>query len=368
MKKAIFLFLIVLICGVCKAQKSYDFFCTGSHYNYFGIDPKESTTEFGFYVGKTAIFYEPVNDGERKIKLKKIKYGVPYTIQDIQLVDNNVTFLFVEKNAEKAKPIKIKCENRYKNGKGDVFDLPLYIKEHIDEASSVFVGKTLYYNGELCSIIGFDWMVMPGFLTDAEKYSCFVYENPKTGNRYKETMKTAFSGSYRSTLAQVEKPSDESIRYGETTIVSHDSITRYSYIDNVIEIVIFGNKEEFSFDLKNVSDNSIKVVWNEAVFVGLDRKTSKIMHTGVKYSQKDGDQPATVIIRGARISDVAVPICNVRYSSWLKEWVTDSMYPKKEGNDGQVRLMLPIQIKETINEYIFVFDIKYELEHPELYK
>lgn len=209
--------------------------------------------------------------------------------------------------------------------------------------------------------------MLPGLFSDAEKYSCFVYENPKTGKRYLETMKTAFSGSYRSTLAQVEKPSDESIRYGEIKVITNDSITRYSYFDNIIEIIILGNKEEFSFDLKNVSDNSIKVVWNEAVFVGLDGKTSKIMHNGVKYSQKEGDQPATVIIRGARINDVAVPTSNVRYSNWLKKWVTDSMYPDKRGNDGQVRLMLPIQIKETINEYIFIFDIKYEWEHPELH-
>lgn len=367
MKKTGFIISFLTLLGLCYAQESYVFFSKGSNYNYFGIDRKNSTPEYGFYVGKTAIFYEPVNDGERKIKLKKIQFGVPYTIQDIQLIDNTVTFTFVEKNAEKAKPIKIKCENSYKNGP-TVFDLPLYIKEHYDEGLKTFVGTVLYQNGELCTIIGFDWMVMPGFLSDAENYSCFVYENPKNGKRYKQTMKTAFSGGYRSSLVQVEKPSDEYIRYGETKIVSQDSITRYSYTDNVIDIIIFGNSKEFSFDLRNVSENSIKVVWNEAVFVSLDGNTSKIMHTGTKYSQKDGDQPSTVIIRGAKISDVAVPTSNVRYSSWLKEWVTDPMYPKKQGNDGQVRLMLPIQIKETINEYVFVFDIKYEWEHPELHK
>lgn len=367
MNKIGFLLFLFLIGEVCMAQDKYDFLCKGSNYNYFSVDKKNSTAEYGFYVGKTAIFYEPINDDERKIKLKKIKFGVSYTIQDIQLVDNDVTFTFLEKNVEKAKPIKIKCENSYKKGP-TIFDLPMYIKEHLDAAYGEFVGTTLYYNGELCSIIGFDWIVLPGFLSDAEKYSCFVYENPKTGARYKQTMKTAFSGRYRSSLTKVEKPSDESIRYGETKTITEDSITRYSYVDNVIEIIILGNSEEFSFDLKNVSDNSIKIIWNEAVFVGLDGNTSKIMHTGTKYSQKDGDQPATVIIRGAKISDVAVPTSNVRYSNWSKKWMTDSMYPKKKGDDGQVRLMLPIQIKETINEYVFVFDIKYEWEHPELHK
>ena len=115
-----------------------------------------------------------------------------------------------------------------------------------------------------------------------------------------------------------------------------------------------------------MSDNSIKVVWNEAVFVDYDGSTSKIMHLGTKYSQKDGDQPASTVIKGAKIEDVAVPTVNVRYSDLLKDWVTDSMYPSDPGKEpGQLRLMLPIQLKEVINEYIFVFDVKYVFKYPE---
>ena len=42
------------------------------------------------------------------------------------------------------------------------------------------------------------------------------------------------------------------------------------------------------------------------------------------------------------------------------------MYPKEKGLEpGQVMLMLPIQIRDVINEYIFVFDVKYVFKHPE---
>ena len=57
----------------------------------------------------------------------------------------------------------------------------------------------------------------------------------------------------------------------------------------------------------------MKLIWNEAAFVGLDGSTSKIMHVGVKYSEREGDQPATTIIRGAKIDDIAVPTYNVYY-------------------------------------------------------
>ena len=178
--------------------------------------------------------------------------------------------------------------------------------------------------------------------------------------------KEDLAGHYISVLSKVEKPSNPSIRYGKTTTVEDKNITKYSYVDNVIDILIFGGSSQFNFILKNVSQNSIKVVWNEAVFVDFDGTTSKIMHTGTKYSQREGDQPATPIIKGAKIEDLAAPNCNVRYSDILKEWVTDPMYPKAPAlSPGQLRLMLPIQIKDVINEYVFVFDVSYVYDHPE---
>ena len=197
-----------------------------------------------------------------------------------------------------------------------------------------------------------------------------IEEYYRSSNMNSSVFSTALSGKYVSILSKVEKPANSSIRYGKTsTISAGENISKYSYVDNVIDIIIFGSKEQFSFILKNISSNSIKVVWNEAVFVGTDGSTSKVMHVGTKYSQREGDQPATTVIKGAKLEDVAVPTCNIRYSSVLSEWVTDSMYPSTADLKGkQVKLMLPIQIKETINEYVFVFDLKYIYNHPELLK
>ena len=143
-----------------------------------------------------------------------------------------------------------------------------------------------------------------------------------------------------------------------------------------IEALELGNKkiDELRKEINNINIQMIKfsllgetiLEWNEAVFVDYDGSTSKIMHLGTKYSQKDGDQPASTVIKGAKIEDVAVPTVNVRYSDLLKDWVTDSMYPSDPGKEpGQLRLMLPIQLKEVINEYIFVFDVKYVFKYPE---
>jgi hypothetical protein len=167
------------------------------------------------------------------------------------------------------------------------------------------------------------------------------------------------TGHYVSILSKVEKPANPDVRYGETTVIK-DSLSKYRYEDNIIDITIYGNSRQFSFVLKNVSDNSIKIIWNDAAFVDYDGKTSKIMHSGIKYSERESNQVATTIIKGARLDDLVIPNCNVKYNEALNGWITESMYPSVDGKSpGQLCLMLPIQIKDVINEYLFVFDVQY---------
>lgn len=215
---------------------------------------------------------------------------------------------------------------------------------------------------------------------DKKKYGTDYYyslENSSTGKveetkedpqKYCENkFKDAKSGSYIATLSKVIKPSNSAIRYGKTKEIKDNDVTKFSYIDNVVDLIIFATSSKFAFELKNISPNSIKIIWDEAVFVDADGSTSKVMHAGTRYSDRNSSQPATTIISNAKIEDVATPTDRVRYSSVLSEWVSDSMLPSSPHLKGkQLRLMLPIQIKNVINEYVFVFDLTYIPKYPEL--
>ena len=91
------------------------------------------------------------------------------------------------------------------------------------------------------------------------------------------------------------------------------------------------------------------------------------MHTGTKYSQREADQPASTIIKGAKLEDLAVPTDKVYYSEILTEWTSKSLYANANQKvKGQtIKLMLPIQVKEVVNEYIFEFTLSYVYNHPE---
>ena len=86
------------------------------------------------------------------------------------------------------------------------------------------------------------------------------------------------------TLTKVEKPEDSSNRYGETRVIQDNGVDKYAYNDSIIDIIILGTSEQFNFVLKNISNHSLKIIWNEAAYVGLDGSSSKIMHVGTKFS------------------------------------------------------------------------------------
>ena len=224
-------------------------------------------------------------------------------------------------------------------------------------------------------VIGIDTKTTYSYTYGNEKIKMYTVKNTISGKTKEveassaktDAFKGDDSGKFFATLSKVEKPSNAAVRYGNTTTITDKDITKFSYIDNFIDIIIFASTDQFHFVLKNVSDNTIKVVWNEAVFVDVDGSTSKVMHSGIKYSQREGDQPASTIIKGAKLEDLAAPTANVYYSDVLKEWTSYSLYRNADRKaEGQtIRLMLPIQVKEVINEYIFEFGLNYVYDHPE---
>ena len=262
--------------------------------------------------------------------------------------------------------------------------MPVVFTEPFNQKKQELLGKTIKHD-----MVKDEYEITDVFMgedktTDATAVTNVTVKNKRTGATvscpYSKVniapFADALKGSYKTALAKVEKPEDATNRYGETKTIQDAGVDKFSYNDSIIDITIFGTSEEFKFVLKNISEHSLKIIWNEAAFVGLDGSTSKIMHVGTKYSQREADQPATVVIKGAKIDDLATPTANVYYdegykigySTYGNGWKTRSMLPKEySGKEaGEIRLMLPIQIKDVVNEYTFVFRVYYTYDHPEL--
>ena len=183
-----------------------------------------------------------------------------------------------------------------------------------------------------------------------------------------------FLGYYDITLYEIDKPKDSNERYGDSKIITfaENNKTRYSYEDEIIKItwnILLST--EFAFVLENKSDHSIKIIWDDAVYVDVRGQSGRVMHKGVKYTDKNQVQPASVILKKSTLSDLIVPTDNVYFEGgrYGRGWVSNPLFPNQADSKKKlltltqkyigktVKILLPLQIQGTINEYIFSFTI-----------
>ena len=182
-----------------------------------------------------------------------------------------------------------------------------------------------------------------------------------------------YSGFYTVGLQSVERPEDASERYGESTIVDfqEDGSKKYRYEDDLIDVVWVPLSTQFAFSLKNKSDNSIKILWDEAVYVNESGSSSIVMHAGVKYIDRNNSQPPTIVVKNSTIEDMVVPTDNVYYiSGQYGGWRTSPIFPNSATTPDElivisnnyigkeVQVLLPLEIQGTVNEYIFTFKVE----------
>lgn len=188
-----------------------------------------------------------------------------------------------------------------------------------------------------------------------------------TPDRYAQLKQNTLSklkaeGTYTFVLSKIEKPKNPTIRYGKfQEVKTEDVISKYLYEDNVISILWYGTKEDFIFLLKNKSENSLKIVWDEASFINEENGASRIVHKGVSKARLNEMQPPTVVPKGTELNDMIVPVD--RMGDYLIDSI-DKRDPKRDGKD--VKILLPIEIKGVINEYIFTFNLVWKCKYPEL--
>ncbi len=170
---------------------------------------------------------------------------------------------------------------------------------------------------------------------------------------------------YVPVLNKVERTNDPEYRYSGISEVDPTSIENFDsdiigvfsgFEDDNVELIIGGVSPKYYFLVKNKTSNTLKIVWDDAVFVDIDGTVSKVMHNGVKYSEKENSQPSTSIIKNSSLSDEIIPTHFVRLRD--EKWVAEDNYPEEGLSNDMVRIMLPIQIKDVVNEYIFEFSLE----------
>ena len=136
-----------------------------------------------------------------------------------------------------------------------------------------------------------------------------------------------------------------------------------AFADDNLEIVFVISQEDMGFALRNASDEPIRINWDEISYVDPTGGSHRIMHQGIKYSERENPQAPTTVPPGARIEDTLQPTDMVRFvrAGSSSEWREDALFPggeaafRAEGQEFSV--FMPLLIGgETVN-YNFRFRV-----------
>jgi hypothetical protein len=143
-----------------------------------------------------------------------------------------------------------------------------------------------------------------------------------------------------------------------------------NWSDDKIDIAFQISKTSIGFSLKNNTEDVMKVIWDEASIVQFG-EAKKVMHSGVKYIDRNNSQPPSSIPPGASIEDLVLPTDNVYYREGYYEggWEEYDLFATQDfnkpdlgtsilGMKGQkFSLYLPVQYKGQTVGYNFEFTI-----------
>ncbi len=187
------------------------------------------------------------------------------------------------------------------------------------------------------------------------------------------------SAYYDIKLKKVERPAQARERYGEQIITEFDEegVNKYFFEDEMVNIVWIPTAQLISFILTNKTDHSIKIIWDEAAYVDENGVSHRVMHSGTKLIDRDNSQPNSVVVRNGTITDIIFPTENVyyiggQYGGWRElplfptSW--DSYHNAQDAEEWKnnakkcigktIEILLPLQIEEILNDYIFTFEIE----------
>lgn len=198
-------------------------------------------------------------------------------------------------------------------------------------------------------------------------------------------------------LVNVERPIDVKNKYGGFDSISISDSNRYVFEDSLIAASLYCSLDGINFLIFNKSENTIKLIWDEAGLIEVDNSLTRVMHNGIKYSERSNSMPASIIPKRGKLEDIAIPVNRIyyregiynQYSSIPGGWENRGIFPfdttitkadftavtdddakpfldaNKIFIGSKIGLLLPLEIEGVKNEYTFWFEVKdVNIYHP----
>lgn len=181
---------------------------------------------------------------------------------------------------------------------------------------------------------------------------------------------SSYTAKYDARIISVERPENYNLRYSEKVMLEFVSNV---YEDELLKITVSYHQVCF-FTIENKSEHSIKLIWDAVVYIDTNRISHKCVPSTVSYATRNQSQlPAVIAPRSIYITEV-LPVDYITFDGEKvvgffpheSQKVGSEPERGKEGLEAKVKpyigktfgLLLPIQIKDVVNEYLLTIKIQ----------
>jgi hypothetical protein len=135
--------------------------------------------------------------------------------------------------------------------------------------------------------------------------------------------------------------------------------------DQAIRIRFTLSETQIGLLLQNKMTSPIKIDWNTVSYVDITGLAHSVMHTGVRYIERDRPQVATIIPPEAMIEDAIVPSDHISYTPGSGGgWSSRPLFPALAETDLYIgktfSVFMPLELEGSVKNYSFTFRIERE--------
>ena len=120
--------------------------------------------------------------------------------------------------------------------------------------------------------------------------------------------------------------------------------------------------QSFQMRFENLSSYDVKILWDQAEYTDVNRQARRIMHSGIRYPDRNNPIPDQIVLAGTSVQEGVIPVNSVTFSQQKRAYELQTLFPIDSDAAADLKgkafnLFLPVEINRSIIPYNFRFEI-----------
>ena len=151
------------------------------------------------------------------------------------------------------------------------------------------------------------------------------------------------------------------------TIKGSDTL---AYEDKLVTLIfgfqdeeVLNNIKQIPFLIKNKTNRPITIDWDSSTFINPSSESCRIIHAGVKLTDRNAAQPPTIVASNSKLSDILIPSDNIHWVDGTQNtaghWAEDPLLkPWSSSDEIEFKILLSLKIEDEMKHYEISFVAK----------